>query len=336
MKKGFLLLSSVLILALLLSACGGKGEEDVVGDLSDLLNNMESYKAEAELALQTGEEPQEYLVEVWHQEPHYYRIGLTNKAREMTQIILRNDDGVFVLTPHLNKSFRFQSGWPENQGQVYLFESLVKDIVSDSNRKFSTEGGDYVFEVAANYQNRTLAHQRITLSKDLKPVKVEVMDADFNELVVVDFTNVEFDYAFENDAFDMERNMQGALLDSLPAMAEGQEAAQGSFGTYYPTYEPGQVDLVEEQEVTTEDGDPRVVLRYAGDYHFNVIQERPQAKKVHMPNGDPVDLGFGIGVMTDNSLQWTYEGVDFTLSSSDMPQEEMVRVAQSFVGQSSK
>ena len=31
--------------------------------------------------------------------------------KDQSQIILRNEEGVFVLTPALNKSFRFQSDW---------------------------------------------------------------------------------------------------------------------------------------------------------------------------------------------------------------------------------
>ncbi len=48
-------------------------------------------------------------------------------------MILKNDDGVYVLTPALNKSFKFQSEWPENSSQAYLFESLVKDITEDKS-----------------------------------------------------------------------------------------------------------------------------------------------------------------------------------------------------------
>lgn len=48
--------------------------------------------------------------------------------KDVTQIVLRNDEGVFVLTPSQNKSFRFQSNWPDNQGQVYLYETLIRSI----------------------------------------------------------------------------------------------------------------------------------------------------------------------------------------------------------------
>lgn len=119
------------------------------------------------MTLYTGEQPQEYKVEVWYKNPSYYRISLANVQKDITQIVLRNDEGVFVLTPSMNKSFRFQSDWPDDQGQVYLYQTLVRGIVSDNNRQFVEDGDNYVFEVAANYQSNALVRQKIWLDKRL-------------------------------------------------------------------------------------------------------------------------------------------------------------------------
>src|SRR5690606_17281840 len=111
---------------------------------------------------------------------HYYRVNLKNTEKDQSQMILRNDEGVFVLTPALNKSFRFQSEWPENSSQAYLFESLVNDIKADPEAKFTATKDQYVFETKTNYKNnKMLPIQEITLNKkDLSPVMVKVMDPD--------------------------------------------------------------------------------------------------------------------------------------------------------------
>ena len=80
------------------------------------------------MTIETGNDPQEYQVEIWYKKPELYRVYLENPKKDQSQVILRNGNGVFVLTPSLNKSFRFHSDWPNNSSQVYLFESLVKDI----------------------------------------------------------------------------------------------------------------------------------------------------------------------------------------------------------------
>ncbi|MBO9608365.1 MAG: DUF4367 domain-containing protein [Paenibacillaceae bacterium] len=223
----------VLLSAAVLAGCGKKDAGSVVKQLDSVMGKMESYEGAGKMTLQTGQQPQEYDVEVWYQKPSYYRISLTNEKKDVTQIVLRNDDGVFVLTPHLNKSFRFQSDWPDNQGQVYLYQSLIQSIVTDAERQFTTDGGAYVFDVQANYQNASLARQKIWLDKKTyAPQHVEVSDSNENVMVVVDFTHFEFDKKFEKDSFDMQRNMTSSSL-TLPAMAgtdtkSGSNAASGA------------------------------------------------------------------------------------------------------------
>jgi len=150
----------VISLAVVLAGCGSKDAGSVVKQLDHVISKLESYQSTGTMTLNTGQEPQVYQVEVWFQDPHYYRISLTNDKKDITQIVLRNDEGVFVLTPHLNKSFRFQSDWPENQGQVYLYQSLVQSIMMDGDRQFTTEENNYVFDVMANYQNASLSRQK--------------------------------------------------------------------------------------------------------------------------------------------------------------------------------
>ncbi len=48
--------------------------------------------------------------------------------------------------------------------------------------------------------------------------------------------------------------------------------------------------------------------------------------------GEPVDLGFTIGVMTEESLMWSYNGVDFLLASATLDSEEMMAIARSVYG----
>ena len=115
-------------------------------DLESKVKGMKSYQAEAKLSIKTGNEPQEYNVEIWHKEPSFYRVNL-KMQKDQSQIILRNEEGVFVLTPALNKSFRFQSDWPQNSSQAYLYESLVRDILQDKkNLTFEKTDKYYIFK----------------------------------------------------------------------------------------------------------------------------------------------------------------------------------------------
>jgi outer membrane lipoprotein-sorting protein len=228
MRRISLVLAAMMVVTLLLSACGGKKDAAaVVKDLDQVVGKMASYQGTGTMTFHTGQQPQEYQVEVWYQQPSFYRIKLTNEKQDITQIVLRNNDGVFVLTPHLNKSFRFQSNWPENQGQVYLYQSLANSILADKDRQFTADKDAYVFDVEANYQNSALARQKIWLDqKTLKPKHVQVSDANANVMVEVEFSKFEFGTKFDKDSFDMQRNMTSMTMPD--AMPTAQQDAQGA------------------------------------------------------------------------------------------------------------
>ncbi|MEH6989192.1 MULTISPECIES: LolA family protein [Bacillales] len=332
-KKWFMLLAGLLVV-LALSACGSKTQEDVVKDLNKKLEDVKGYKAEAKMTLQMGTDPQTYEIEVWHKDPDFYRVNLKNAQKEQSQMILRNNDGVFVLTPALNKSFRFQSDWPQNSSQAYLYESLVKDIMEDKEAKFSATKEHYVFETKTRYQNnQMLPVQEIKLKKsDLSPVSVKVMDPDKNALVTVEFSNVKFNASFDKKDFDMQKNMTGAQLE-VPVMAEVEDQ---EFTVKYPQMDMADVKLVDEQEMKTEDG-KRVVLTYDGEKSFTLVQEKaavmPTSSVVTSVKGEPVDLGFTIGALSDNTISWTYQGVDYMIASNDLSPEEMSDIARSVQGE---
>ncbi|USG66340.1 DUF4367 domain-containing protein [Brevibacillus ruminantium] len=340
MKRAAFPLALMLVFSLLLGGCfGQKTPEDIVDDLSSTLDKMAGYKSQAVLTMQTSSTPMEYDVQVWYEKPTNYRVALTSKQRGITQIILRNNEGVFVLTPHLNKSFRFQSGWPENNGPLYLYETLARSIIDDAERKMSTENKDYLFEVKANYSgNRSLTKQKIWLSEDLKPKRAEIMDSNLDTLVKIDFTDFVFNPPFDKDSFDKDRNMSTSSMSVIPTMAQGAEANKqpsSQFGVIVPSYLPEGVKQGDIESVTR-NGQKTVVLQYKGTYNYRLIESRPTEATVTAEMGMPVNLGFTLGVLmqtADNQryLTWELDGVEFTLTG-DLPEEEMVQVAQSTYG----
>lgn len=341
MRKKLLLIFTGLMVLLVLSACGTKSQSDVVKELNGRLDKLSGYKVNAKMTLKMGTESQVYNVEIWHKDPAYYRVNLKNSEKDQSQIILRNDEGVFVLTPALNKSFRFQSDWPQNSSQAYLYESLIKDILEDKSAKFSTTKDYYVFETKTRYQNnKMLPFQEIKLNKrDLSPAVVKVMDPDRTALVTVEFSQVKFNSSFDKSDFDMKKNMTRAQL-GLPAMANIQDH---SFTVKYPTAQIPGTKLIEEKNLKMEDG-KRVLLTYDGDKPYTLVEEKTTVSTasaqpvIHSTfvEGQPVDLGFTIGVITDRTISWSQNGVDYMIASKKLTKDEMIEVARSVQGELTK
>src|SRR5699024_9021646 len=144
------------ISTLLLTACGEKSEESVVKKLEEKVEEMDGYEAKAEMVMETGKEEQKYSINVLHKKKDYYRVTLKDSEDEQaSQVILKNEDGVFVLTPELDKSFKFQTDWPDNSSQPYLYQSLVNDILKDEEANFTSTDSHYIFKTKTNYQSNS-------------------------------------------------------------------------------------------------------------------------------------------------------------------------------------
>ncbi len=321
----------VTLLILVLAACGQKSKEDVVNKLEQTLEDMSGYQAQASMSLKTGEESQKYNIDIAHKKKDYYRVMLKNdQDKEGSQIILKNDDGVFVLTPALNKSFKFQSDWPNNSSQPYLYQSLVKDVLSDAEATFKATENHFVFETKTNYQNNNnLPYQEIYFNKKtFTPVMVKVLDKDKNILVEVEFSSFELNPELAEDTFEIEKNMTSSLL-GVPAMAEATDV---EFEILYPATNLG-AELAESKEVETTNG-KRVILTYEGAKNFTLVQEQVTAYPAsttspEMIEGEPVSLGFTMAALSSNSLEWNHNGVNYYLATEELTREEMIEVATS-------
>jgi len=334
MRKGLRLFWLLLASIAVLSACGAKSQEDVTKGLTKKVGDLKGYKTKAQMTLTVGNEPQSYDIDVWHHKPGDYRVHLKNVKKEQSQMILRNKSGVYVLTPALNKSYRFQSEWPQNSSQAYLYESLVKDVLADKEAKFKATKDHYVFQTKTRYQNSNmLPTQEIKFKKgSLEPVSVKVMDTNLKPVVTVIFSSVDFNPKFDKGAFDTKKNMTSAQLE-VPVMSNNID---NEFIVKYSMADIPGITLKEETSYDTENG-KRVLLTYSGEKSFTLIQEMAKVipttsmEMIDM-SGEMVDLGFSIGAMTGDSITWSEDGVNYVLFSKDLSEEEMVTVAQAVQG----
>ncbi len=52
--------------------------------------------------------------------------------------------------------------------------------------------------------------------------------------------------------------------------------------------------------------------------------------------GDPVDLGFTVAALTENSIRWESVGVSFFIASDKLTQDELIEVAGSMKAEGMK
>ena len=192
-------------LMLFVTGCGSKSEEDLIAKFEKNVSNSKSYTLKGNMEILSNEETFTYSIEANYLQDDFYKVTLVNQTNNHEQIILKNNDGVYVVTRALNKSFKFQSEWPSNSSQSYILSSLVKDIKSDENKVLEEQDKNYVIKTAVNYPNNSsLTYQKIYFDKDMNLEKVEVYDKEDIINIKVVFSSIDLKSGLKEEDFLLE------------------------------------------------------------------------------------------------------------------------------------
>lgn len=352
MKKYFVLF---LLMALFITGCGEYKLEDATKEFTKDVESSKSYKLNGTMEISSGEEIFTYSIETYYLKDDFYKVILVNQTNNHEQVILKNKDGLYVVTPSLNKSFKFDSVWPENSSQAYLLQNLVNDIKNDSEASLESTDNNYIIKSSVNYpNNEELEYQKIYFDKDMNINKVEVYNKDDIAKIKVNFKSVDLKAKLSEDDFLLddliktEPNEEGSNTEENSECTtdncqnetdtnscEGENCEEKTNASLdsiiYPLYIPSNTHLSSSETVTTDTGE-RVILTFSGDKNFVIVEETVSASndfEVIPVFGDPLMLNESIGAMSSNSISWHADNISYYLVSSDLSTGEMVSVAKS-------
>ena len=231
---------------------------------------------------------------------------------------------VYVLTPSLNKSFKFQSEWPYNNSQSYLLQILVKDIKNDSSKKVEQKDNDYIITTTVNYaNNKNLTNQKIYVDKNGNVKKVEVLNEEGIVRMKMSYNKIDMGATFDKDYFELSQNMKTGEVT--------EETAKTIDDIIYPMYMPVNTYL-ESQDVVKKENGERVILTFGGDYPFMLVEETVNVEEemtIIPVYGDPELLVDTVGSVTQNSANWISNGIEYYAVSDTLDGEELLKVVQS-------
>ena len=206
MKKFLKLIFLISIFSLALVGCGVKNADNVIDKIAKKQKNSTSYYVKGTMEIVNNEDTYKYNVEVSYKQKDYYKVELVNTLNNHEQVILRNDEGVYVVTPSLNKSFKFQSDWPYNNSQIYLLGSVIEDLTEDEDRVFKAKNDGYYFQSSVDYpNNKSLVKQNVYVDKDYKITKVEVTNKEGKVQITMNFDKVIYNKKYASDYFELSK-----------------------------------------------------------------------------------------------------------------------------------
>ena len=311
---------------LILTGCGKYGEKDVLRDLNKKISNLKSYYIEGKMEIINNEDIYKYDVKVSYKEKDNYKVSLKNESNNHEQIILKNSDGVYVLTPSLNKSFKFESDWPYKNSQIYLLQSLLNDINNDKDIEFESNNEKYKITTTVDYpNNRALVKQNIYLDTKLNVKEVQVLNNEDVAEIKMTFETIDQNPSFNDDYFSLKQNMETTIIDE-----EVNEVLEID-DTVFPMYLPENTSLEDQNTIQLDKGE-RVILTFAGEKPFVLIEEtasKEEELEIIPTIGEPTILTDTIGFVSENSVSWISKGMQFYIASEELSKDEMISVAKS-------
>lgn len=301
------------------------------GDVSTTIEKRKeelvAYHMESTMEIEANDSQKKYLVVTDYQKKDNFdnfRVSLTDTGVNQEQIIIRNKDGVFVLTPLLNQVYKFKSDWPTNSPKPYLYHTILDSFEGKHEIKKMDDG--IIVTTSPNYKNNpTWIKQDTKLNKNLEPTYINIYDAKNEAIVKINFTKVDLSPKFEDTHFDVKATMEESR--STMSITTSIEEVELPF---YPT--GANMSAIKKEETTSKIGDTEVViLVYEGDDAFTVIQslvEPSEEMVISEIDGEIESVLTGVAYSKNNYLVYVEGMVKYQIYAKDMPTFQKLEVAQ--------
>lgn len=232
---------------------------------------------------------------------------------------------VLVLTPSLNKSFKFQSEWPYNNSQTYLLQNLISDLKADKKRKFTKNKDGYMYTVAASYSNnKELVKQNIYVDKKLTITKVEVMNKKGQVKMTMKMKTTDLKSNYDKNYFALKDNMTVSASTDVKPTSKIEDIV-------YPMYLPSETKLENQERIKKTDGE-RVILTFTGKKPFTIVEETVNAEKgntIIPVSGEIERVSDVVGNVSSNAVSWISNNMEYYITSSALNKTELLEIANS-------
>lgn len=292
--------------------------------MESLIEDMNSYVLKGDMELSKGENIKVYALHVAYKKEdnqEYFKVSITDKEINQKQDIIRNKDGVFVVTPALNQIFKFEGNWPLNSLKPYLIQSMLS-IMNQDNTLIDKKDGKYHVTSNVNYPNNALyKKQEMIFNKDGKIENITIKDDNDSMQLNIKFNKVEYNEKVSNKEFEVMNKADENVYAEIISEED------------LPLYPANVYDSTLENFTKMQvNGEIRHVLEYKGDTNFTVIESiksKSEQLETVIMSGQFIDSIDAFGFYDGNHMLLINNGVEYTIYSDDLSLTQMVEVLSS-------
>ena len=289
-----------------------------------VFNDLNSYTLKGEMEINKGEDIKNYMMEINFKKAEndqYFKVSLFDKNLNQEQILLRNKEGVFVITPSLNQIFKFEGEWPLNSPKPYLIQTMYDIIKQEDSTSEKTKEGTLIKSKVNYPNNKTYKNQEILFDKESKPISVHIYDDAQTLQLQILFSNVEYNNDIKDEIFDSPKNLDNTVSSSILTEQDLPLYPVSVFG--------GKLIKSNTYEVN---GEARHILEYDGERSFTVVQtlKKPEDDtQTVFKSGEMIDTIEMVGFYDGGSCLGYYQNLEMNIYSQELSVDEMMTVMSS-------
>ena len=194
---------TILIFISIITLTGCKTTKNIEETFVQSVNELTSYKLVGKLESNYPSGIKECIVTVYYKKPNLYRVELLNANSVEGQIMVKNNEGVHIIIPSINKTFKVNSNWPNNSSYPYLLQSLANDIVSDDNIITTKDGNYTTLELKAKLFNRDDGNtQKIIFDENNSLKEIYIYNKNNELLSNFKITSIEQNISIDDTLFN--------------------------------------------------------------------------------------------------------------------------------------
>ena len=155
--------------------------------------------------------------------------------------------------------------------------------------------------------------------------KVKVYDENGAPLITMNYKKIDYNPTFKKNYFSIDK-----VVESTNQEEKVKQVASID-DNIFPLALPAGTKLANQEKVSKTNGE-RVILTFEGEKPFLLVEETANVFDeftIIPTTGDPYILQDTVGVMGNNSLNWTTGGIEYYIVSDVLNQNELVEIASS-------
>ncbi len=323
MKKKTTLIAAVLILLFVICIIIFR-PRSFAKKADQVLGNLTSYTLKGEMEINKGEDIKNYMMEIHYKKTdsdQYFKVSLFDKNLNQEQILLRNKEGVFVITPSLNQIFKFEGDWPLNSPKPYLIQTMYDIIRQEDAQRENTKDGILIKSPVSYPNNKNYTNQEILFDSDSKPKSIHIYDDAKTIQLQIVFSSVEYNNEINDETFESPKDLNNTVSTNV---LTSEDLPLYPVSVFNSTLKNANTYVV--------NGETRHILEYTGDKNFTIVQTLKNANQetqTVFKSGEMIDTIEMVGFYDGGSTLGYYQNLEMNVYSQDLSVDEMMSVLSS-------